>query len=220
MIEGNQMTITEPMTMITDYLLTIVSGVAAWRLLRSSRHGDRALRFWAGALAFTGVAALAGGTFHGLGMAMPQVVAVACWKTTMFAIGIATFCFGSAVILSVLPERAHLLVFRIFLLTLVAYLVIVWRNDAFRYAIYYYVPTMVGVLVIVVYLWLRRRRPGSMWIVAGIVLSFLGALIQMGGRGFHANFNHNDIYHVVQMAGIYCFYRGGTFFRARSGATP
>jgi hypothetical protein len=35
-----------------------------------------------------------------------------------------------------------------------------------------------------------------------------GAAIVLGGRGLHQHFNHNDLYHVVQMAGLYCLYRG------------
>jgi hypothetical protein len=52
------------------------------------------------------------------------------------------------------------------------------------------------------------RQPGSPAIVAGILVSFAAAAIQQAGIAPHAAFNHNDLYHVVQMAGVALLYRG------------
>jgi hypothetical protein len=56
-----------------------------------------------------------------------------------------------------------------------------------------------------------RRTMGHKWLKAGLGLSVIGVLIQRTGIGFHEHFNHNDIYHFVQMLGIYCFYRGASY---------
>ena len=53
------MTITEPTTMLTDYLLTGLCFVFAWRLSRGSSSGS--LGLWLAAFVVTGFAALAGG---------------------------------------------------------------------------------------------------------------------------------------------------------------
>ncbi len=37
----------------------------------------------------------------------------------------------------------------------------------------------------------------------------LAALAQASGVALHRHFNHNDLYHVIQMAALYAFYRGG-----------
>ena len=47
------------------------------------------------------------------------------------------------------------------------------------------------------------------WIVGGILLSFVGAAIQQSGVSLHQHFNHNDLFHVVQMVAFYLLYRGG-----------
>ena len=208
--------ITEPMTMATDYLLAVVSVGVAWRLLVARGRADRALVLWAAALALTGLAALTGGTFHGFPMMMPQGAVVAVWEITMIAIGLASFCFAGAIIYAVFTGPPRTLLLLLFGLKLFLYLVFLTRNDDFRVAIYDYTPTMIAVLIAEVYVWWTSRNRGALWISVGIIVSFAGAIVQMGGRGFHEYFNENDIFHVVQMIGVYCFYRGGFYLYDRS----
>jgi len=57
----------------------------------------------------------------------------------------------------------------------------------------------------------ERRKMGHGWLKWGLMVSLAGVLIQMSGWNVHRSFNHNDIYHVVQMFGFYCLYRGAMF---------
>jgi hypothetical protein len=52
------------------------------------------------------------------------------------------------------------------------------------------------------------RRTAHRWLKLGLYVTLLGVAIQQSGCGLHAHFNHNDLYHVVQMVGLYCLYRG------------
>jgi hypothetical protein len=211
------MTITEPMTMATDYLITVFAFIWGMRMLgKNTRLPGRAVRFWAGALVFTGIAAAAGGTFHGFITLLSGWLATAMWKATMVAIGMATFCFASATIFTAFSGRLRTGLLWVFALKLVFYLMWLVRYDDYRYAIYEYSPTMIAVLAVQLYLWLKRRDPAAPWIVAGIAVSFLAAGIQMSGAGLHKHFNHNDIYHVVQIFGLYLFYRGGLLVADRT----
>lgn len=49
---------------------------------------------------------------------------------------------------------------------------------------------------------------GAKWLLAGIVVSAAGFGIQQSGVEPHKHFNHNDIYHCVQMLALYFLYRG------------
>jgi hypothetical protein len=78
--------------------------------------------------------------------------------------------------------------------------------------------TVVFLLVAGIYSALRptttrveHRKTGHRWLKRGIYISLAGVLIQMSGWSVHEHFNHNDIYHVIQMFGLYCFYRGAMF---------
>ena len=54
----------------------------------------------------------------------------------------------------------------------------------------------------------EKRHRGHRWLKGGILVTAVGLLIQQSGWSIHEHFNHNDIYHLVQMVGIYFFYRG------------
>jgi len=47
------------------------------------------------------------------------------------------------------------------------------------------------------------------WLVAGVAASVLGAIIQLGRYGQGRVFNHNDLFHVAQAAGIALYARAG-----------
>ena len=46
------------------------------------------------------------------------------------------------------------------------------------------------------------------WLWRAVILTLIGLAAQQSGWSLHERFNHNDLYHVVQMAGLYCLYRG------------
>jgi hypothetical protein len=50
--------------------------------------------------------------------------------------------------------------------------------------------------------------PGAKLIAVGILISFGAAAVQRSGFKLARHFNHNDIYHVIQLIGLYFFYRG------------
>jgi hypothetical protein len=52
------------------------------------------------------------------------------------------------------------------------------------------------------------RRDAHRWLWRGLGLTLAGVAIQQSGWALHTHFNHNDLYHLVQMAGLYCLYRG------------
>jgi hypothetical protein len=202
------MTITEPSTMITNYALGAVALVASYALGRVG-HRDRSVHYWIGALFFTGVAALAGGTSHGFKLMMGPAAHGVLWKGTLAAIGAATFCFAASTAYAAFSRVLRRVVVSLVAAQLLVFLWVISRSPDFRYAVYDYAPIMLAVLAIHVVLKLRRGTPASAWIIAGIIVSFAAALIQAKGFGFHEHFNHNDVYHVIQMGGVYCFYRGG-----------
>ena len=47
-------------------------------------------------------------------------------------------------------------------------------------------------------------------------MTLLGAIVQQSGISLHRHFNHNDLYHVVQIIGLYLLYRGVRLMQFRS----
>jgi hypothetical protein len=176
-------TLHEPMTLATDYLL---GAAALWFAVRLwSVH-----RLWALAFACTAAASFCGGTYHGL---LPDPV---LWKFTVFSVGLASFFLlaGTARRLAALAA-----------VKLVVYLSWMIAHDDFVWVIADYGITL---LLVGVVRWRNR------WVIGSIALSIVGALVQQSGFALHRHFNHNDIYHVIQLAALWLLYRGGLQERA------
>lgn len=193
------MTIHEPMTLATDYLLTIAAAVFAIRLWRTNRQ-------WALAFLFTAAGSFFGGTYHGFGPVVGVLTAVVLWKLTVFSIGLASFflVLGSG--------RALLLVA---LVKLIVYMSWMTVHSEFVWVVIDY-----GIaLLIVGVVQLVRRGPSTPWVIGSIVVSVLGALVQMSRLTLHEHFNHNDLYHLIQLVALWLLYRGGKLM-SRSTAPP
>lgn len=208
------MRVTEPMTMLTDYLLGALCFVLAVRLFRQARAERQATqRLWAAALVATGGAALVGGTYHGFTLHLTAFTLAALWKTTLYLVGLASLFMLSGTILATVasPLRRWLLV--VVLAKFLVYAAWMVTRDDFRYVVYDYVPAMLAVLGLMIWAAWRRRESGARWVIAGVLVSFAAAGIQQSGFALAENFNHNDLYHVIQMLGVYLLYQGARRLR-------
>jgi uncharacterized protein DUF6962 len=63
-----------------------------------------------------------------------------------------------------------------------------------------------------------KKEDGVMeYLVAGIAVTLLGVIVQATGFRHKADFNHNDAYHVIQMFGLYLFFKAASRLRDRAG---
>lgn len=185
------MTLHEPMTMATDYLVAAAALLFAARLWRS-------FRAWALAFAFTAAAAIFGGTSHGFGPELVPVWQTVLWKLTVFSVGLASFF-----LLSGASESKALRTFAV--LKLAVYAGWMATHDHFVWVIADYGVT----LLVVGAIELRRRGPSARWVLGSIAVSVVAALVQASGFSLHRHFNHNDLYHVIQIGGLWLLFRGG-----------
>lgn len=203
------MRITEPMTMATDLVLACLGALFAYRLWRDRPQSSRrSARLLAAAMASMALGAAAGGISHGLRLTVGETADAILWKVTVYSVGLMAFFFVASTALSSLRERARRLLLWLATAQLLGYWWWMLNHDAFLYVIYDYVPAMSIVLVIQLRE-LRRGRASAAWISAGVVLSFIGAAVQQSGLTLHRHFNHNDLYHVVQMVAVWLLYKGG-----------
>ncbi len=178
----------EPVTLLTDYALGAVS---AWLGLRLSRFS----RFWGIAFLALALAAFLGGTWHGL------LQSDLLWKATVLSVGIASFGMvaGSAVLTTKGMLRTTLIAFAA--LKLLLYGAWMLFHDDFIWVVLDTGSALA--LVGALHLW---RFNG--WMLAGVAVSVAAALAQASGMALHRHFNHNDLYHVIQIAAMLLFYRG------------
>ena len=65
------------------------------------------------------------------------------------------------------------------------------------------------VSLLLVGVWIRVRPRSAPWVWGSIAVSVLAALVQHFGVSPHPRFNHNDLYHVIQIIALWLLYRGG-----------
>ena len=204
------LTITEPMTTVTDYLITVFGTGFALRLLREYRSTPRHSQWlWAAGFFFIGLAAFLGGTRHGFVAYLDDPVLALVWKGTVYSVGLSMIFAVAGTIEGSGHEPAHRrLLHTLNTVAFVAYAIWMSANSAFIYVIAYYVPAMTSVALIQLWAYYRSRAASAPWVVGGVVVTLLGAIIQQSGFGLHRHFNHNDLYHVIQVAGLWLLYRG------------
>jgi hypothetical protein len=66
---------------------------------------------------------------------------------------------------------------------------------------------------------IRDRDRASRWMLGAVGVSVLAAGVQASGFAPHRHFNHNDLYHVIQIAAMTLFYLGVTLLRDGEPAT-
>lgn len=134
---------------------------------------------------------------------------------TVYAVGLASFFWLTGTLnacirpsmrrFAMLSPYAQLTLYAIWMAT----------HDDFRFAIYDYAFTNLGIMALQLYAGVTSRAMSAPWLVGGVLVSFLAATVQVNEIALHHDFNHNDLYHVIQMGGMYLFYRGALALRDR-----
>ena len=199
----------EPMTVLTDALL---AGAAAWFALRMYRtalvEGRRGLRVWSLAFAAASIAAFLGGTWHGIRPFLYPFAERALWFAVVACIGIASclLVVGAAVAYAGPRPRALLVAFSGG--KLVSYLA--WMTQHQEY-LYVFIDSTVSLLIVLALLaraaW-AGQFGGFRSFLIGFLLGALGAALRELGVSPHEHFNENDLYHLIQIASLWFFYRG------------
>jgi MFS family permease len=56
-----------------------------------------------------------------------------------------------------------------------------------------------------------RHHKSTRWLLLGVIVTLAGFAIQQTNIQLTDNFNHNDIYHVMQIGALYLFFRGARY---------
>ena len=193
----------EPMTVVTDYAL---GGVAAWLSLLLFRSPQTSSRLWAVAFAALAAAAFLGGTWHGF------VHSDLLWKATTLSAGVASFGMVAGSAYAVFSGGARTLVMTAALAKLLVYSGWMLFHHQFIYVV---IDTAIAFIVVAaLHLW-KWNGP----ILAAVALSVVAGLVQASGFKLHEHFNHNDLYHVIQIAGVVLLYRGARRLKDCDGST-
>jgi len=83
------------------------------------------------------------------------------------------------------------------------------KKDSFRSAVTFYMPLMGISLVGFAMAFYFQNMTGALSITVGLLVCVAGTVVQVMKISVHEKFNHNDLFHVIQMLGMFLMYRGG-----------
>ena len=202
--------ITEPMTVATNVLIAAVAFVLTLRLgYYASAEGLKAAGAMAGALMGTAFASVLGAISHGIDPLVDRALRRRMWRAAVHAMTL--IGVGSIMCVAFFAARGQvrtaILVFAG--LKFLWYNVAIARKPEFRVAAADYGGALAILFVGAVYAVIRWSEPGAPWLIAAILVTFVASVMQARRVGFHRHFNHNDLFHVIQLVALYLFYRGG-----------
>lgn len=165
------------------------------------------------AFAATGVGSIAGGMVHALSLTASPILLAVIWKVSTLSVGLAGFFMLSATAASLGGRGARLLT-SIAALQLAVYAIWMLGHDDFLFVIVNYGSAMLCVAAVhaVTY---RLAPAASRLILIGIAVAAAGAAAQTLGISPHPRFNHNDLFHVIQMVSLVLLYHGARLARDR-----
>jgi uncharacterized membrane protein len=205
--------LSEPATLLTDYLLATVAGALGLRLARDAPFRLDGRRLWAAAFLAGAVAALAGGTVHGFRGSLPPAVRAGLWVTYLIGVGLADGLLLFGIVMATLRGawlRAGLAVTAA---KLAFYLAVVTRSGLTRDAVGDAAATIL--LLLVLGLAAARRDPRLLgWMLLALGIAAVGLAVQAAGLAPHVQFNHNDACHVLLAVALLPFYRAGLRLRS------
>ena len=216
------LTITEPMTLLTDYVMALVCFYFAFQLLHSQHHQTQmSRRIWGIGFLFAAIASVTGGTYHGFLLDLSPLLQKVFWKTSLYSLGVTSFCLIAGTAIATFRVSIQLRIIIFASAQFILYSLWMIEHDDFKYVIINYATALILVLIFQLF---QLSKTSAKWILSGIALSFIGAGVQQSGLDLHQNFNHNDLYHVIQIIALCFLYVGSKqlqdFDTNKSGSEP
>ena len=211
MVDGNVFSFTvSPLanvsTTVTDVGLGIEALIFGYLLLRD-RHDS--VRWWAIAFFAVGMAALSGSVYHGLYHRLSHAAATGFKSLTNVAISgssgaMVLGCMTSFLVGPVWRIGAAIVGLKFFLFCHLS----LTHPDAFIYPVSDYLSAMVLIGLMSGYAYGIERAAYAVWIMGGIGISAIAALVLAIKWTVHPVLSPDAIYHLVQMIALYFFFRG------------
>lgn len=193
--------IAEPMTVVTDWLLAAACGYFALSLVALDTSIEWPLGF-----ALGGVSALLGGAWHGFGSMFGERAQAAMWRLTLLTFGASAAAFGAGAI-AVTAPNVHALSLRLAAVTVFGiYGVAALQNPRFATAGRMALLMLITFSAMSAALFLRGAMQPASLMLAGVVLNVAGIGLQLRNLSPHPRFNHNDLFHLLQLAALCCLY--------------
>ncbi len=200
-VVSKSMSIAEPATVVTDYLIAGACGYFAFSLAMGGASAEWVLGFVLG-----GLSALVGGTVHGFPELGGKRGHEALWSLTLLLFGASAVAFGTGALSVAYVGIPPVVVQLAATAALGAYMLAILREPQFRIAGKLTLVMLAAFWAMCVSLALRDYTNPAWLMVACVLLNAAGIAVQLTKFAPHPRFNHNDLFHVFQLAALWCLY--------------
>ena len=202
----------EQTTAATDIVLALVAfgGIVFLLGLLSSSGELWKISIWSAAIGSIGLAAALGAVAHGL--ILSRTLHHFSWLVLNLALSLAISLFVVGVVYDLWGFEVSLKTLPILVITgLGFYLTTLFYPGIFFLFIVYEGVALVFALAAYIYLTIQQDLPGAYLMAAGVLASIIAAGIQANKSvvvTFIWRFDHNGIYHLVQVVGLLLLFAG------------
>jgi len=201
---------TEPAVTLTDYGLTLLCAFFSFKIVKREFSIGRLRIYFLTFFLSLSLDAFTGGTVHAFFLDESTLGHRFLWPFTLILIGItgwSCWLIGGSFWLS-MKTNNFLLKGTLGLLAIYMFGVLFFTQK-FWIAICFYLPASIFLLLSTVIAHKRYNKLHFLWMMAGIIVTFVAAGIQQAKLGIHEiHFNHNAVYHIIQAIGLTFIFKG------------
>lgn len=195
---------TEQTTAVTDLMLAVLAAGCAVYLYRIGTRARWKTNLWTAVMAFLAAAAGLGAIVHGL--QMDPAIQALLWHPIKLFLGLLVALFVAAAVYDIWGAAAARRALPAMVLVGLGFfgITLIWPGQFLVFIVY---KTLAMLFALAGYAWLagRGRLKGAWLMTGGILVTIAAAAVQAGRLltfTFIWPFDHNGVYHLIQMAGI------------------
>ena len=205
----------EPTTFVSNiilFLMTLILGQKISDVYWQSFHPFHLHLSWS----FYAVAAgsIIGSIFHGFGPHFSKLMREWIWKGVLASMGFTIFFLLMAGVSAIMSYDSYRIIIWVAVIGLVLY---GWQTvnfSGFGHSVKFIAIGMIFIFTAFATLYWRLAHPGSGYLFAGALLTVASGSLWTTGWSIHKQFNHNDLFHVIQMICLWFLYQGGVMTEA------
>ena len=197
-----------PTTAITNYMMGCIGLYLGWHTLQI--QGSLFHILWACSFFSLSLGAFLGGSHYVFGPRLPNYITKVIWMLTLIFVGITGLFLAGSAATFYINETGKIGLMLGSAILVIKYVLGLNKNDTFHHAIKFYVTLIILALIGFIPAFFSLGYTGALQIVIGLLVNLSAAGVQASGLTLHKHFNHNDLFHVIQILGMILIYRGGS----------
>lgn len=195
----------EPVTVLTDYIITFFCFIFFFRLKNENKSVS--VKYWKAFFLFFGISTLVGGCSHALFAIHEGLGYKSFWIAMQVLNGFAVYSAQLATYHTVLQKTESREIWKqSYAIQLIVFLITVFIFQNFLVVV---LDNAIGLIPIMILHFMDLKNPRASKLIAnGILISFLTAFVHGTKLSIHAYFNFNDISHVLIMISLSVVFLG------------